>query len=1024
MSMATEARAALYTRGNSLGIHKNLLLSPGSGNPSKDHVAEAFEAILGAVYVDAGHNLTAVKEVIASTGLDTHQFLQADKESQDAQEQKELAQFRASEARVRMQEKSVSRMRRTEKRQRTREINSQQQSLADNLQLEDDKSEAVVQDLRPALSPDKATTEPPSPLIRYPGLESSKAHIRGLDQGRENHARAHSKLSADGNLLSNDYSKPVQGVSLAEALQASPASHVDRKEDVQIPSEPDSQTTQAVAEAGSDHAQHLETYKPWKQEARQEIEKALKNDAWISAETKARKLTENGQPTDVQALYETLVAQTLENENKRVGLLREAARRAAAQDRMEQKLKDDAWIAAKKRARRSAKEGKPTDVQALYQRLADNAVSSERKRVARTERELRRKVEALAVARSEILEAETTPIQLQSPSTSMPQPKETTQASGRKEAQTGTQAAPRTLKDSAETQDHASTTSQHGSSTAEITSSEAQEAPASPLVQAAPRLPGAEKPVTSDIAAYREREEESQDAAKSVDQLEKDIIDSHNDAWEGAGAIASATSRPNGAGRKQPRNAEKKEKVKPKNKLQMKLDEADTNTKSTAGFEIYESEVDRMMGEISKDDNDQGIIAPATCASVEKPAFDFSFEKPLQSTEQKKNTNVMTETQSTNDSTTRSQPEQPLVDTTDVYPFFSVTDFSINRIVPKTPMSKMARKEARRAAAQAAFGAAQARALLTGNAYTESALLLPELPEKETDEQRMTRDGKRSGFIRIRTKRLVLGQSHDDSTTQTEPLLSHWVKERPASQPDQKPVPEPSPEPSPEPTVQPDRELFPQLHEESVTLAGKETAVPNEEASSQLETDPITEPKTEPMLPPNQGSFAESFAQLQKELATLSREKTAVPNKEASSQPKTDPITKPETEAMLQPNQELLAHPKKEFTTLSEEGAAMASDEEANLQPEKELSAQSDTDSTAQSEQESDAQPVNVSAVKPDATSPEVSTGVLQIAPKDELSISESDPKVSTQERQTDHVSQPLPIYTESPPEDRPENRS
>jgi hypothetical protein len=1020
MSMATEARAALYTRGNKLGIHKNLLLSLGSGNPSKDHVAEAFEAILGAVYVDAGHNLTAVKEVIASTGLDTHQFLQADKESQDAQEQKELAQFRASEARVRMQEKSVSRTRRTEKRQRAREINSQQQSLVDNLQLEDDKSEAVVQDLRPAPSPDKATTKPPSLLIRYPGLESSKAHIRGLDQGRENHARAHNKLSADGNLLSNDYSKPVQGVSLAEALQASPASHVDRKEDVQIPSEPDSQITQAVAEVGSDHAQYLETYKPWKQEARQEIEKALKNDAWISAETNARKLTENGQPTDVQALYETLVAQALENENKRVGLLREAARRAAAQDRMEQKLKDDAWIAAKKRVRRSAKEGKPTDVQALYQRLADNAVSSERKRVARTERELRRKVEALAVARSKILKAETTPIQLQSPSSSMPQLKEATQVSGRKEARTGTQAAARTLKDSAETQDHASITSQHDSSTAEITSSEAQEAPAQPLVQAAPRLPGAEKPVTSGIVAYREREEESQDAAKSVDQLEKDIIDSHNDAWQGAGAIASATSRPNVAGRKQALKAEQKEKVKQKNKLQMKFDEADTSTKSTASFEIYESEVDRMMGEISKDDNDQGTIAPATGASVEEPGFDFSFEKPLQSTEQKKNTNVTTETQSTNDSTTRSQPEQPLADTTDVYPFLSVTDFSINRIVPKTPMSKTARKEARRAAAQAAFGAAQARALLTGNAYTESALLLPELPEKEADEQRMTRDGKRSGFIRTRTKRLVLGQSHDDSTTQTEPLLSHWVKERPASQPDQKPVSEPSPEP----TVQPDRELLPQLHEESVTLAGKETAVPNEEASSQLETDPITEPKTEPMLPPNHGSFAESFAQLQKELATLPREKTAVPNKEASSQPKTDSTTKSETEPMLQPNQEPLAHAKKESSTLSEEGAAMGSDEEASLQPEKELSAESDTESTAQSEQEIDAQPGNESAAQPDATSPEVSTGVLQIALKDELSVSESDPKVSTQERQADHGSQPLPTYTGSPPEDRPEIRS
>jgi hypothetical protein len=88
------------------------------------------------------------------------------------------------------------------------------------------------------------------------------------------------------------------------------------------------------------------------------------------------------------------------------------------------------------------------------------------------------------------------------------------------------------------------------------------------------------------------------------------------------------------------------------------------------------------------------------------------------------------------------------------------------------------------------------------------------------------------------------------------------------------------------------------------------------------------------------------------------------------------------------------------------------------------LSAQSDTEISAQSEQESDAQPGNESAAQPDATSPEVSTGVLQSALKDEVSVSESDLNISTQERQTDHGSQSLPIYTESPPQDRPENRS
>ncbi|KAL6703261.1 hypothetical protein ACN47E_010049 [Coniothyrium glycines] len=65
------SRAALNAKGRELGFDKHLLLDGGRSElgPSKDDVAEAFEAILGAVYVDSGQSLEAVKNVLRGIRL-------------------------------------------------------------------------------------------------------------------------------------------------------------------------------------------------------------------------------------------------------------------------------------------------------------------------------------------------------------------------------------------------------------------------------------------------------------------------------------------------------------------------------------------------------------------------------------------------------------------------------------------------------------------------------------------------------------------------------------------------------------------------------------------------------------------------------------------------------------------------------------------------------------------------------------------------------------------------------------------
>jgi dsRNA-specific ribonuclease len=79
MSSETVSRAALAITGRAIGLNQSMLV-PNDNKSSrlknwKDHIAEAFEAVLGAVYVDSNYDIKAVKAIISKLRLDDHQFL-------------------------------------------------------------------------------------------------------------------------------------------------------------------------------------------------------------------------------------------------------------------------------------------------------------------------------------------------------------------------------------------------------------------------------------------------------------------------------------------------------------------------------------------------------------------------------------------------------------------------------------------------------------------------------------------------------------------------------------------------------------------------------------------------------------------------------------------------------------------------------------------------------------------------------------------------------------------------------------
>jgi hypothetical protein len=73
MSTDTVSRASLAIVGRALGLQQSVLSQ--TAEATDNHVAETFEAILGAIYVDSNYSVKDIRDVVKTVRLDDHKFL-------------------------------------------------------------------------------------------------------------------------------------------------------------------------------------------------------------------------------------------------------------------------------------------------------------------------------------------------------------------------------------------------------------------------------------------------------------------------------------------------------------------------------------------------------------------------------------------------------------------------------------------------------------------------------------------------------------------------------------------------------------------------------------------------------------------------------------------------------------------------------------------------------------------------------------------------------------------------------------
>jgi hypothetical protein len=85
MSSETVSRNALAVNACDIGLHKSMLTQDTSNSmhTNKDNLAETFEAVLGAVYVDSNYDVQTVKALCRRLRLDEHRFLKTREEAID-----------------------------------------------------------------------------------------------------------------------------------------------------------------------------------------------------------------------------------------------------------------------------------------------------------------------------------------------------------------------------------------------------------------------------------------------------------------------------------------------------------------------------------------------------------------------------------------------------------------------------------------------------------------------------------------------------------------------------------------------------------------------------------------------------------------------------------------------------------------------------------------------------------------------------------------------------------------------------
>jgi hypothetical protein len=431
MFQTTETRAALYAKAHELGIHKEVLLYD-NPNPTNDQVAETFEAIIGAIYLDCGNNIDVVKRVIAGIDLDAHRFLTAQIESQNLQEQKELLALRVAEQGVRKREATAALARQAlELRNQTRKtvslIKDKLQETTTTTSVKTTPTTANhVNATSSKSAPADTTSTKAAPVNSAPGKQQDLPKSLVSDQ--------------------NDAKDTPEPDKIAKHVTSA----------VQVPSE----TVESPRDDDLDTLAMVKgDWEPKNMEKWAKTTKSTKKHAWLVAIDQTKSIKRKGRPADFRALYN-------ESLRKELNL---AARRVQHEER---RAADSAERAAKE------KQGLDTQVKAPKAKVIE-----EEKPVHNTG------------------------------ASSQPDQKISEVSGDSQQPQKGQPAKSTTPK-------------------TPPGDTRAAEAAPSLLTQDTADLPEKQEPTSSTKSGRKKSRKDKQESPKTVEELEREILEAHVDAWK------------------------------------------------------------------------------------------------------------------------------------------------------------------------------------------------------------------------------------------------------------------------------------------------------------------------------------------------------------------------------------------------------------------------------------------------------------------------------------------------------------
>ncbi|KAF1830619.1 hypothetical protein BDW02DRAFT_93625 [Decorospora gaudefroyi] len=900
MERVTETRAALYVTGKSFGLHQNLLLSTISPTPTNDQIAEAVEAIIGAVYVDSGNSVSIVQRVLTQMELDTHRNLKSNPQAREEQEQKDLERIKAAEDFDRRNQEMLARARRLSKvRERENRRKSQREAedytLKDTIiapQVDTKHSEVTLQKLQSATRLEEVATSKK--------LKSSN------------------KLSMDGSLLAEG-SNRKETVPIAEVQPSSPKPQFEKQDRVQATPEPPKQSPPAVAAMGVTTSQLVDsqqqttsantaaaveqkiptrkTPEQKQAESRAREEENLKRMAWLSASAKAKRLGKKGKSANVKSLYQGLVLEMLAN----------FRRRLKKQKRME-KMGEEAKM---------KHEAHPEE--AIKQELGELS-SLEAAKTQKEEQLVKEPVTLEKTTRQASSDVKKAQPAAADPPANLP-------SGDAKKAQPDPPANAKASEKLVKGQDRAQQTSQPKSSPVLFTkASEAREAPAP--IKDSSKSSKAQNPATNVAKSQSKESKDAEASSKSVKQLEKEIMDSHIDVWQGV-----ATSTPDSVRgtapkqlvfrrvfqkpgtdkvkAKEPLN-EHKETPGSKSKLQVKLEETNTNAKPVVG--VNELDVEGMKVDVLQDERKQqdttagkGQKAQAATEPTVKPVVvGLEVEKALggttkQEARQKKRAAERMEVE-------QKEVEQE-VEKKEVEPEVEQKHVEQKQVEQETKQKKTKQKEATQIKVEQETK--QKKNKQKKNKQKENKQ--KEVEQKEVEQKEVEQKESEEGFVSQPKSEII-------------------------TQPDEEAIAEPGIEP----TIQPGEEVIGNPEIESST---QPTETPLGEPTAQLENEYVAQSDEPTPLLPGNGPPEQPT---EVTILLSENESTEQPTEDPTERPEEDSIAKSEEEPSLVLENESTDQPTEGTVQLPENGPASPPEEIPISLPKHGFAAEREEDPTLQ----------------------------------------------------------------------------